>query len=78
MLNTRMQPQAGQRPNRAATQNSQIQPMPNMTQGPERMNVNKRVQSPKKSALKKALPYLVAGGSTSAAVGGVWGYLLFS
>jgi hypothetical protein len=31
-----------------------------------------------KGALKKALPYLIAGGSTGLAAGGLLGYILFS
>ncbi|MBU0727829.1 hypothetical protein KKA95_04045 [Patescibacteria group bacterium] len=79
MSNLREKPQAGKRPNRAAMPGAQTQPMPNYSQTPQRMSSDKQIQIPKKrSALKKALPYIASGGSVAAAVGGVWGYVFFS
>jgi hypothetical protein len=72
---TRKRPKEGGQGRMSMEQNAQ-QPMQKNT-GPQRQQQENTQQQPKKkSALKKALPYIIAFGGTSGAVGGLLSYIL--
>jgi len=67
---TRNRPKEGQRPNRVSQQGYMQPSEAGRTQGTNRMPAIETPVPRRKSALRRALPYIIAGGSTGAAIGG--------
>lgn len=77
--NTRQQQKGDQRPSRASINQHSSQPMSNQMQSQRQPHPKSRIIAPKpKSVFKKALPYLIAGGTTGIAMGGVGWLALLS
>jgi hypothetical protein len=72
----RKKPQGGQRADRAM--NRGYMPPNNMNRNQQAEHMRGATTAPQKSKFKKALPYIIAGGGTAMASGGLLGYLFFS